>query len=132
MRPKLILALLLLGVLAACSTPQEYCILRATEELRKVERLIADVRRDLERGYTTRTETYTTRVWRVCSVTKDAQGEITARQYCWDTDLATREVAEPIDPAEEQRKLQGLERQKDRLARTAAPKIEACRIAHPE
>lgn len=128
----LILALPLFGVLAACSTPQEYCILRATAELRKVDGLIADVRRDLERGYTVRTETYTTRIWRVCSVTRNAQGQITQRNFCWDRDFATREVSEPIDPAAERRKLQGLERQRDKLARAAAPQIDACRTAHPE
>lgn len=132
MRRMLIPAPLGTALLSARTTPQEYCILRATEELRTVDRLIADVETDIARGYTLRSESYMQRVWKVCSVSRDAQGNVTQRFYCWQSELFTRDVPEAIDPAQERRKLRALEARRDRLAAEAAPPIAACRATHPE
>lgn len=132
MRRVWILALPLLGLLAACGTPQEQCIRRETAELRKVDRLIADLRVDIDRGYRLRTETYTIPVWQICEITRDAQGNITNTRYCWERETRTRQVPEAIDPAVERRKLTALESRRATLARQAEGAIQACRAAYPE
>lgn len=125
-------ALLTLALLAACGTPQEQCIRRETSELRKVDRLLAEVRANLDRGYALRTETYSIPVREVCEVTRDADGKIIDRDYCWKTETRTRQVPEAIDPQAEQRKAQALERQRRTLVRESAAAIEACKLAYPE
>ena len=132
MRPMLIPTLLTLSVLAACGTPQEQCIRRETSELRKVDRLLAEVRANLDRGYALRTETYTIPVREVCEVERNDEGEVIKKKYCWGTEVQTRKVPEAIDPAAERRKAQGLEAQRAKLLRDAQAAIDACKIAYPE
>ena len=132
MRPILIPALLTLSVLAACGTPQEQCIRRETSELRKVDRLLAEVRANLDRGYALRTETYSVPVREVCEVTRDEEGNVVKKRYCWETETRTRRVPEAIDPLVERRKADGLEAQRAKLTRQAAAAIEACKVAYPE
>ena len=43
--------LAMLGLVAACGTPQEQCIGRATREIRTVDRLMSEVQGNLDRGY---------------------------------------------------------------------------------
>jgi hypothetical protein len=132
MRYKWTFALALIGLLAACGTPQEQCIRRETGELRKVDRLISSLRVDIERGYRLRTETYMMPVWQICEITRDENGNIINTRYCWERETRTRQVPEAIDPAEERRKLAALDIRRKDLARIAASAIEACRITYPE
>ena len=126
------LVLLPLVLLMACGTPQEQCIRRETSELRQLDSLIAEVQRNLDRGYALRTEVYTVPVWQVCSVNKDPNGNVTGYNYCWERETYTRKVRDAIDPASEKRKLQGLEKKRRSEARRAAKAVEACRITYPE
>ena len=132
MRRMWILAVIMVGMLAACGTPQEQCIRRETSELRKIDRLIEDLRVDIERGYRLRNEVYYRPVWQICEVTHDSQGKVVATRYCWETEPFTRRVPEAIDPAVERRKLAALEAQRKALAREAAGAIEACIATYPE
>jgi hypothetical protein len=87
MRPLLTLAAL--ALLAACSTPREQCENRAVRDLRVVDRLIAENRAILERGYAIQTvETVRPRMT-LCRVSEDRS------EICWVDDIrrSTRPVA---------------------------------------
>lgn len=128
---RLTAALLPLALLAACGTPQEQCIRRATGELRTVERLIAESEATLARGYGFETEERVRWNWVVCDRFTDGTGQYHARM-CWEPvrDTVRRPVA--IDPAAEQRKLEGLRAKRAALQRAAEPQIAACRATYPE
>ena len=48
---RLALPLMLCGLLAACATPREQCISRATSELRTTQAALAEARDNVARGY---------------------------------------------------------------------------------
>ena len=125
-------AFVLVGLLAACGTPQEQCIQRASKDLRKLDALIEEVRMNIARGYAKQEETYTTPVWQVCAVRRDAEGNIIEREYCWRDQVMTREKDVPIDPAVEKRKLAGLERKRESVAKATRQAIATCRATYPE
>jgi hypothetical protein len=128
----------LVTVLAACGTPQEQCIGTATRELRTVDRLIAETKGNLSRGYSYETEEITRTEWVICDYVQDppaTPGGALPKprpRYCFDdvTDTVRREV--PIDPALERRRLAGLEDKRRDLNRQAAPAIAACKAKYPE
>lgn len=132
MRHRAILASTLLLMLAACGTPQEQCIRRETAELRKLDALVAELRKTLARGYAMRSETYTQPVWQVCSVTRDASGAVIASHYCWQREEFTRRVPVAIEPASERRKLTALEARRAQEARSASRAVAACKATYPE
>jgi hypothetical protein len=128
----------LVAGLAACGTPQEQCIRTATRELRTVDRLLAETRANLARGYSYETEEITRTEWVICDYVQDPASTPGAPlpkprpRYCFDdvTDTVRREVA--IDPALERRKLAGLEEKRRDLNGKAAAAIRACQTKYPE
>lgn len=122
------LAVPLLTALAACGTPQQQCIWGATPELRTLDRLIAEEQATLARGYGYTRREVMRYDWQPC----DDWVPGTPRRMCfepvWDT------VKEPvaIDPAAEQRKLDGLVARRKALLAAAAPAIAACKAKYPE
>ncbi len=95
-------ASLCLLLAAACAQYPPGCDSRALRELRTVERLIVETRRNLERGYTYEIEDYGYRTGFVlCSGGYDMR-------VCTGNDTRPRRRAVAVDPAAEQRKLDQL------------------------
>ena len=116
----------------------EQCISTATRELRTVDRLIAETKGNLSRGYSYETEEITRTEWVICDYVQDPAPTPGAPlpkprpRYCFDdvTDTVRREV--PIDPALERRKLAGLEDKRRELNTRAAAAITQCQAKYPE
>ena len=128
-----------LALLAACGTPQEQCIGRATRDLRTVEALIAETQGNLDRGYALETITVWDEVWDWCTPLPPpppADGSPPPPppppQLC--RDEVARQVERPraIDLAEEARKLDQLQAKRRALSRAAEPAIAQCRAEFPE
>lgn len=123
-----LLSLGLLGLLAACGTPQEQCIRLQSRDLIVVDRLIAESRSTLARGYAVEeVETYTWQ-WRPC----DYGRRRGAPDMCMTEvpHLTTRAVA--VDLNAERAKLASLETKRKELARAAEPAIRSCKAQYPE
>lgn len=129
-----LLLLLPLIVLAACGTPQERCIRQATVELRRVNALVAEVQGNLARGYAWEEYETTSVRWEVCgydTIEKDGK-QITRPRMCLEDYPVTHRRPAPIDPAAEERKLDGLLKRQAELTRAAQAQIAACKAAYPE
>ncbi|APX89505.1 hypothetical protein BV394_07070 [Brevirhabdus pacifica] len=123
------LALLpLLGLLAACATPQQRCIAEGTKDLRVVRSLIDETRQNLDRGYAMTTETRVTPQFRVCTGTRAGVAGV---QGCWDNRVSEQRKPVSIDLAAERRKLEELERKERELARRAADRARQCQARYP-
>lgn len=126
-------AMPLMALLAACGSPQEQCIARATKELRTITALAEETAANLARGYAYETYEITTPVWVICEwMQPEAEGEHPRPRYCFEdeTETFTRRIA--IDPEAEQRKLAGLRKKDAELRRKVAAEVEACRATYPE
>ena len=130
MRRVLILCLLL----AACATPQEACVNRATRELRTLDRLIAEQQETLARGYALVERTEWRWDWQICDPGTPATDTTPATppRWCWDREPYTVTDRVPIDPAAERRKLDGLLARRSDEARTAERAVGECRALYPE
>jgi hypothetical protein len=123
-------------LLAACGTPQEQCIARSTRDLRVVEKLIAQTQTNLKRGYALEQVTISTTVWERCEpvVILDQKGKKRppAPKLCLEDEEQTIDRPVAIDPAAEQRKLDGLLAKRRALLKAAQPVIAACKSQYPE
>lgn len=127
-RPSFLLPLLLLPALVACGTPQEQCIGAATRDIRTLDRLIAEERATLARGYGYETREVMHHEWQRCDDWVPGTPPRMCFEPVWDT--VKRPVA--IDPAAEQRKLDGLVARRGALMAQAGPAIAACKAKYPE
>lgn len=118
----------LLALLAACGTPQEQCIRSATREIRTLDRLIAEQQATLARGYAYETREVMYYEWQLC----DDWIAGTPRRMCYEPEWQTVKEPVAIDPAAEQRKLDGLLARRKALAIEAAPALAACKAKFPE
>ena len=120
--------------LAACGTPREQCIYRATGELRSVTNLLSEVEGNLARGYAWEEIQIERSRWERCDkVALDKDGnKVIVPDMCLEdyTDTIRRRVA--IDPAAEARKAEGLRKKQRELSAQAGPKVDACKLAYPE
>lgn len=132
-------ALLLIGLtLAACGTPQDRCIQRATKDLRIVNGLIEETEANLARGYAYETFEITRTRWETCYSPARVRGPggkpataMVPRQCLEDyTDTVRRPVA--IDLNVERRKLDSLRQKQRELNRQASAEIDACRRQYPQ
>jgi hypothetical protein len=129
--------MLALAALAACGTPQEQCINQNTRDLRVLDRLIAESKGNLARGYAiVRVETTETE-WIRCEPSFiETLPDGTTRRHpgrlCLDdvTHVESRPAA--IDLGAEKAKLASMEKKRAELAKAAAPLIAACKRAYPE
>ncbi|MBS8229223.1 hypothetical protein [Vannielia litorea] len=123
------LPLLLLPLLAACATPREACEARATKDLRVMNKLIAETRANVDRGYAIEREAYVTTGLQMC--VGSAKENVGVR-WCHrpETRYRTKQVA--IDPGAEQRKLRNMIIKRDQLQREAQAQVAACKRAYPE
>lgn len=118
-------------LLAACGTPQEQCINRATKEVRTLNGLIAETQGNLARGYAFEPESRTNWSWEVCDRITGSSGQVQTRM-CWEPYEETVERPAAIDPEVETRKLEGLLARRDAYLKAAEPAIAACRASYPE
>lgn len=121
-------------VLAACATPQEACINRALREVRTLDRLIAEQRETLARGYALVERTEWRWDWQICDpgTPATATTPATPPRWCWEREPVTVTDRVPIDPPAEQRKLDGLIDRRGQEARAAERAVADCRARHPE
>ncbi len=121
---KTLLALPLL--LAACATPFELCVADASKDMRVLDKLIAQTRENIARGYAIGTETYFETEEQVCGTLNDQP------VYCEVPVARTREVPVAIDLAAEQAKLQSLLDRRARDSANMAAIIDQCRARYPD
>lgn len=123
-----------LALLAACATPQEACVNSALRELRVIDRLLAEVRGNLDRGYALEERTAWRRSWELCDPPVAATEDSPAKpaRWCWVREPYTVTDRVAIDPVAERRKLDGLIERRAAEARRAAAAVAECRALYPE
>lgn len=107
-------------LLTACATPEQRCIADATEDLRVVNRLIAETRANLERGYAIEKEPDTSIGISFCAGNRGRAVLCTQRE----TEYRDRPVA--FDRAAEERKLADLEAKRLELEVRTRRDLKAC------
>lgn len=118
MRP--IAALAALALLTACATPREQCEAAAIRDLRVTDRLIAENRAILERGYAIATvETVRPRM-RLCR-----DGERT--EICWEDEIRTSTRPVAVNLNEVRATLASLVENRPTLETRSRAALEACR-----
>ena len=117
---RLPLALAALALLAACATPRERCEAEAVRDLRVVDRLIAENRAILERGYAIETERTVRPRMTFCRI--GDQSEI-----CWVDDVRTSTRPAAVNLTEVQATLASLVENRGRIETRARAALEACR-----
>ena len=124
-----LLSLMLL--LAACAQTRQSCEANVLREIRRLDELIVETRRDLARGYTYERELRPPGPAFGTGLTFCSGGD--GVSFCTTTGTGLRdrvvERREAIDPRAEQRTLDYLEARRARLAQEGAA---ACAAAHPE
>ena len=123
---RLVTALALLAVLAACATPRDMCIANSTHELRKLDALIAQTEAGLRRGFVERTRNDVVTVTDLCLA--DGGNRLLCDRDVWVT--STERFA--IDPAAERRKLANLRQRRAEEAQRAAGAVAACAARFPQ
>ncbi|MEZ5778756.1 MAG: hypothetical protein R3E44_10380 [Paracoccaceae bacterium] len=116
--PRLIL---LLPLLAACTATAPDCTRAERRELATIDRLIADTRANLERGYVMERRGADTSV-NFCLGSRRSNVGIS---FCSDPGGSRHPVA--VDQTSEERKLAGLQARRDALMSEISAKDSACR-----
>lgn len=119
----LLLAPLLLGACASVSRDQ--CLRAAVEDIRTLDRLIAETEAGLARGYGIDRQDVPVLERRHCT---GSSGSAT----CLETDIVTVERPVAIDPAAEDRKVAKMRATRQALIPRAMLQIAECRRRYPE
>lgn len=127
------LILLALPLLAACATPRETCLGAATQNLRVVDSLIAEVQANLQRGFAIREDPYVTGALDICFGNGGywGGGMGMGMSYCTMPQTRYREVPVPIDPVSEKRKLADLQETRARLVKQSEAQVQQCNYRYP-
>lgn len=123
---KRICGLALLGVLAACGTPQEQCIGKATRDIRTVDRLIKEVEGNLERGFGYDYITVIETDYVPCGSEADPS------RVCAIQVPEQERIPVALDLAAEQVKLDQLRVKRVQLLKSAGPVVAQCKVDNPE
>ncbi len=115
----------LLG-LAACGTPQEQCVSKATRDIRTVDRLITEVQGNLDRGFGYE---YIT-VWELDYI--DCGTEADPNRVCAVRVPEQERRAVALDLAAEQVKLNQLRAKRVQQVKSVAPIVAQCKVDNPE
>lgn len=133
------IACLILGLLAACGTPQEQCIAAQTRDLRVLDRLIAETQGNIDRGYALVEVEVVRDRWVLCPAPVppppvEGAPPVPPPQprMCLDDVVETEIRPKAINLAAEADKLISMKSKRISLAKAAAPQIAACRAAYPE
>lgn len=132
--PRALAALVTLLLVAACGTPQEQCIRAGTRDLQVIDRLIAESRRTLQRGYAMEEVEVVDWVWRPCGPPPvGADGKPSGPPpMCMEDVSRTVQRPKSVDLTAERAKLTSMEAKRRELDRAAAPVVAACKAQHPE
>lgn len=122
--------LLSLAALSACATPREQCIAGANRPLATLDRLIAETRGNVNRGFAL-AEVQDVRVLRTTCEGTNEDGT-SFRFPCEETRTFTRQEPVAINVEEERVKLQQLEERRADAGLTARAQIQQCVAVHPE
>ncbi len=118
--------LILLLLLAACSTPQQSCLSTATKDLRVVDKLIAETEVNLARGYAISREPAVRTGLELCVSPDDPF------LFCTTRDVTVAEKPVAIDAGAERAKLASLKAKRAELVARANAEIAQCRAQFPE
>lgn len=115
-----LLVLPLIGMLAACASPQQSCIRQAQAELRALDQQIAESEGALTRGYriTQATEGRTT--LSICAWPREPV------LFCTTHSPGQRTTRVAVHPGAEEARLVELRRERARLVAVTADRIAAC------
>ena len=127
------LALLTLLLATACGTPQENCIRAGTRDIRVMDRLIAESRATLARGYAIEEVQVERLVWMTCDPPVVVDGKVVSpARPCLEVVTHTERRPKSVNLAEERAKLASMEAKRRELDRAAAPLVAECKARHPE
>ncbi|SHI77445.1 hypothetical protein [Wenxinia saemankumensis] len=129
-RPVLPLLAALLA-LAACATPREACISSANRELRVIDRLVAETRANIGRGYALREVEEVRVVDDRCPV-YDLNGQLSGYSSCDRTVTRTRDEPVAIDLNAERAKLDSLLERQAAQRRAVEEAVRSCTLRYPE
>lgn len=118
--------------LAACGTPQEQCIGQVSQNLRIVDKLIAESERNLVRGYAIAEVVQTRSEFVDCTPDPTPERPRPRPRQCLQdvSETVSRPVA--IDLNAEAAKLASLKAKRSQLATSTASAIAACQRQYPE
>ncbi len=119
----LLLAPVLLG--ACTSVPRDQCLRAATEDIRTLDRLIAETEAGLARGYGIDRQDVPVLERRHCT-------GLSGSATCLESDIVTVERPVAIDPAAENRKIAKMRATRQALIPRAMLQIAECRRRYPE
>ena len=128
--PKRIAVLMLVSVLASCSTPREQCIDAARADYVTVARTISETRQTIARGYALHRERVPYRVHDIC-YGYDRHARYATPYSCFRTAYRTQTTPVAVDIAEERKKLARYERLLPKLRAEAAAGIAQCDARYP-
>lgn len=126
--------LIALGLMAlsACGTPQEQCIRSVSRDMNVLDRLIAESRGNIQRGYAWETVQVTRTTWVDCTPRPTEANPEPKSQMCLDDVIDEQRQPKAIDLDAEGAKLASMERRRAEMARAMSPAIEACKTRYPE
>jgi len=119
------LGLLMPLVLAACGTPQQACMTRASHDLRVIDGLIAETTENLARGYALEKRPAVHTGLELCVSPDDPF------LFCTSRDLVVEEKAVAIDAVAEEAKLRSLRAKRAELAARSDLAMAQCRAQYP-
>lgn len=122
MRP---LVLVLPLLLAACVSPEQRCINRASEDLRVLSALIEETRGTIERGYAYEFREEDRLRYTICTHRDGTRG------FCWVRDERTTRVPVAVNLDDERAKLETLLAKREELTLRTRAEIAACEAAAP-
>ena len=117
--------LLLPLLLAACGTPLQVCVTRATHDLMVVDGLIAETTQNLARGYALEKRPAVRTGLELCVSPDDPF------LFCASRDVTVEEKAVAIDAVAEQAKLRSLQAKRAELALRSQHEVAACQVQFP-
>ena len=115
-----LLALPLIGMLAACASPQQSCIRQARSELRALDDQIAESEEALARGYRVTQATDGRTVLNICAWPREPV------LFCTTHTPGQRATRVSVHPGAEEARLAELRRERARLVVVTADRIAAC------
>lgn len=122
--PVLILAPL--ALLAACATPQQACLNKASIEVRAVQSQMKTIEGNLARGYAVHKQQVPYQVMKVC---ENKEGK---KYPCPETMWRTEEQPVAVDMDEQRAQLAALKAKLPALRRAYEAEADVCRATYPE
>ncbi len=121
-----------LPIVAACATPQQACERAALEDLRIVDRLIAETEANIDRGYGIEITTIERPTFRYCFGKSAGSDTKVGLVLCNSTELRTVEKPVALDLEAEEAKLRSLRAKRPSIAKEAARAYATCQERFPD